>query len=640
MNNTIKNEKKLYLKNLMTKKFLLYSVIVLGVLGLYLYASWPAFNYSTWNIDEEKIVVPAVGFLDYDFNPRWFVYHALPMYILSFLYFGMYFAYSLFGLVASKAEFVSFLFSNDAIFYIPAYLLFNLAYISGTLFLAYIISRRFHSKIGAVLFFVMAMLLPDAMDNYIKVENFIYLFLCLTIFYSCFKEKTFFNFFLGVLFCSAAFASKVTAIAFLPVFFAQLLHDIFTKKYPKRYAGYFLVLCPLLVFILMPYTFLDPKGYQTATSHFSEIGSGEYFHVGKAYLFNINDRIVALWSLITRQSGVVAILACFFLAFLSIFKLKNLIFPFIYIGAYCAVFITSMHISGWWLRPVYPFILFFTVIFILNIFQPEFFPVLSKRKLKWPKINANKYAYLQIAMLIVFTFYYIGLHKDNILTSFETRTTAEQDTRIIASKWIQENIPKNASILLDGHIQHYLPRVFSSNKTVTLANFSSTITNHFTNDILLKGFNFYFVDKYYKDNKRFKVYIRSTGPGNISLMENGRYGFYKDTYVVISSMIYDRYFKDVVVTQHPGLCTYLQNYYQLIQSQEHIKTFTGKGPKISIYRVKEDIESLPLPTRKQIFSNLIGAFKRQGDDEGVRAAKQLLKKENGRLPLNFVFKKR
>ena len=72
--------------------FLFFTTVIIG---MFLFNAWKAFNYSTWNMDEEKIVICAVGFLGFDFNPYMFIYHTLPIYILSFVYFIIYFFYSM-----------------------------------------------------------------------------------------------------------------------------------------------------------------------------------------------------------------------------------------------------------------------------------------------------------------------------------------------------------------------------------------------------------------------------------------------------------------------------------------------------------------------------------------------------------------
>ncbi len=54
--------------------------------------AWSIFSYSIWNVEEEQIVMHALGFLDYNFNPGWFEYHTLPMYVVSGHYFSAYYA--------------------------------------------------------------------------------------------------------------------------------------------------------------------------------------------------------------------------------------------------------------------------------------------------------------------------------------------------------------------------------------------------------------------------------------------------------------------------------------------------------------------------------------------------------------------
>ena len=73
-------------------KWLNYILCFLVILVISAVRAWSIFNYSIWNVDEEQIVIHAPGFLDYNFNPGWFEYHTLPMYVLSGHYFSIYYA--------------------------------------------------------------------------------------------------------------------------------------------------------------------------------------------------------------------------------------------------------------------------------------------------------------------------------------------------------------------------------------------------------------------------------------------------------------------------------------------------------------------------------------------------------------------
>ncbi len=58
-------------------KWLNYILCVLAILVISAVRAWSIFNYSIWNVDEEQTVIIALGFLDYDFNPRYFDYNSL-----------------------------------------------------------------------------------------------------------------------------------------------------------------------------------------------------------------------------------------------------------------------------------------------------------------------------------------------------------------------------------------------------------------------------------------------------------------------------------------------------------------------------------------------------------------------------------
>ena len=93
-------------------KWLNYILCVLAILVIAAVRAWSIFNYSIWNVDEEMVVIHALGFLDYDFNPRWWDYNSLPMYVLSMLYFAAYYTFLFTGVVSSNIEFASLVFTE------------------------------------------------------------------------------------------------------------------------------------------------------------------------------------------------------------------------------------------------------------------------------------------------------------------------------------------------------------------------------------------------------------------------------------------------------------------------------------------------------------------------------------------------
>jgi len=231
------------------KKYIKLAFVGFVVLTVSVLRAWSIFNYSTWSIDEEQIVIRALGFLNYDFNPRWFGYHTLPMYILSAVYFVAYYFFLLSGQVVSNIDFASSIFSNDAFFFISGRIVFSTAHTLGCFVLAFIIRKKFKSTAGAGIFLILVFFLSDSFyaSNICRVDTFVFLFLTLTIYFSCFTENNRIHLILSIIFCTAAFASKLPAIVFFPILFVHQTFLVYKGVYPKSYLLFFLPVPQLTV---------------------------------------------------------------------------------------------------------------------------------------------------------------------------------------------------------------------------------------------------------------------------------------------------------------------------------------------------------------------------------------------------------
>ncbi|MDI6765239.1 MAG: glycosyltransferase family 39 protein [Bacteroidota bacterium] len=557
------------------------------------------FNYSVFDIDEEYTVKFAVGFLGYDFNPRWFGYHTLPMYLLSTVYFIIYGIYSIFNIVSSKVEFVSLLFDDNGVFFISARIVCSLIYTIGCFVLSIIIYKSYRSKIGAIFFFLVANFIPDAIyaSNNIRVDTFVFLFLSLTIYFSTYAEKKPANFVLSIIFCAAAFASKIPAIVFYPILFLQTLIDVRSKIYPKKYLIYIIALLPTFTFIFMPFAFLDFNSYRPIIDQLTNRASGEFIHVGKVHFFDLVSRLNALINIIVNQVGVFSIIGMFFSFVYSIIYDRKLILPFLYCILYVASFTTSLTIDHYWLRPIYPFFIFFTIVLLTRK------DILNKLSVKFDRYSGSKnvkyklIAFTTFGIFIFFIIYYSLSLYGNVLLYYKHWPKNEKDTRVEANNWIQQNFSTNDKIWLEGQIPHYLPKVFSND----------TITNRIIplgfylkqnqNKILDDAFEYYCSQsktKYKILNVRL-IGNHAANPFTVNILERVQ-KIKPGDYVVISSYIYSRYYKTNTMQQLSRITYDAQKYYAFLRKQELKKSFKGSGPNIDIYQIRDSLSTIMADT--------------------------------------------
>ena len=546
------------------------------------------YGYSTWNMDEEVPVVKALGFLDVDLDPRWFGYHTLPMYLFSTMYAVIYGAYRIFGLVDSKLEFASLLFTNEAIFFISARLLCCFAYLLGSALIAKMFYISYRSKVGCILLFSMLLFLPDAhvAMNSIRVDTFVFLFLTLSIYFSCFYQKNLSSFILSIIFCGAAIASKIPAIVFAPILFVSVMWDVNNQAYPKKFLLLFPAILLLSVFCFMPYAFISYKLFLQSWSDVVNIGAEPNVHFGKEFYSGLVEKFLGIFALFKTNLGYFGLLAACVYGAISAVRRKKTILPILYVGGYSSLFLRSNFIEEYWLRPVYPFLL----LFAFSLFYEVDFPILASRfgnKLFKIDFNFSKYIFvgkLLLPLLFIGVFF---MHNATVFHAFYNDfTERREETRVTSAKWIKSHLPSGSIIYMHGLIVHYLPRLFSADPEVTLFGYcingyGETITK---NKFLTEAFLCYFERQIHSGNQpNYSIeFISQLHNEDIHFLE-------RNTYVVMSSYTFDRYLNNDIEhlpeSVKPGLLS-TKIAIEFLRNQKPIASFEGRGPRIEIYQIE------------------------------------------------------
>jgi len=540
------------------------------------------FNYSLWNIDEEQVVMTALGFLGHDLNPHFFEYHTLPMYVLSLVYFGTYMGQAITGLVSSNIEFASQVFNDDSYFFVAARLLFSFVHTAGCFVLAHIIAKNYASKAAAFAFLGIVFLLPESVvaANYIRVDTFVFLFLALTIYYSCFAKKNRTSFLLAIMFCTAAFACKIPAIIFLPILFIQQAFLIYRGVYPKHYLIYLALVPPLALMVFMPYMFLDHEAFQQHLLKIFSRASGEFIHVGKIHHFDELVKLKEIFWLIAKQVGLLSILFSLALPLIAVLrKDKNLLVIFAYVAAYCGMFTTSATVDSYWFIPVYPLLVFMSVILIQLIAQAAYkLTFIGETKLETGEKSSK--STIPLFAIMIYAIVTIGFNPQGWHQYSGMLRNDTEDTRIVAGEWIKNHVPESSWIIIDGYIQHYLPRVLSKSPDHTLVNSGlNSLGAVSRNQFLLKAFDHHYARAMSEDR-----------PLNAIVIDDQKFDvaafshFPAGTYVVISNAIYSRFYDKEKARFASELAQKATTYYDLIKSQRHIANFSGRGPTIDIYQ--------------------------------------------------------
>jgi hypothetical protein len=560
--------------------------IVAAVAAVAMVRSASLLGYSNWIMDEHFIVPIALGFLGGDLNPHWFGYHPLPMYLLGAIYYVMYLGARLFGLVASRPEFVALLFSHDAVFYIPAKLLGSFAFTGGAAVLGLAAWRRTGSRAAAALAFAAPLLTADGIVTGYNVRNdsFVFLFAALTVYFACFARKGPAGALLAVVCCAAAFASKIPAVVLAPVLFAQLAWDAWHGQLRWRHVGYCAVLFPVAAFLFNPFAVLDFPHYLPTLQWVSARVAGGLEKVGVQSYSGTAERVHNLARTMLRECGVVAVAGSVLYAAHTAVRDRAMLFPPLFALAYATAFVTSSQVNAWWLRPVYPMLLLFPVLLVAAVAAMPRVAALAVRP--GARDGAAAVRRVRGILLALLAAGYLGTLAPNLPRAAAAVLPAPEDTRVTAARWIRENLPAGAEVILEGGLPHYWPRVFSPDAPTTLIVSQYSYPFVWQNRVLMAGFRRYYLDAL-KNEKPFRVWpmTRNEGAG----YDTRRLHLPAGAYVVLSEANYARYYRPEVARDHPDLARNAQAFFALIRGQEPVRTFTGAGPTIEIYRMREGL---------------------------------------------------
>lgn len=453
------------------KSFLLLLCIAFLALTLRLYnLNWD--SYLHLHPDERAIVMYTMPlkipssmseFLNPQstWNPHFFAYGSFPLYLLKI---SSLIVYPLFPTSISY----------DGITILGRTLssLFDI----GTLIVLFFLARKLFGKTIGFLssFFYSISVLPIQLSHFYAVDTALTFFILTTIYFLLlfYEKPTFKKAILIGIFFGLSLATKISASVLLSSILIALAADfalIFLKqphkpkmwfphipKFLKRLFLYtFLIACStgITYAILMPYTFLDFSEFQRQTIEQSRmthdaftfpytlqyVGKIPYFYELKNIFYFGMGPILSIFS----------ILGTFIFTFITLRNIKRkddskeiilLVFFWVYflvIGNFAIGFMRYM-------LPLYPFLCLFASLAIYKLF------VFSKRKIgELPTFIT--YCLLLIALLI-WPFSFLSIY-------------SKPTTRLVATQWILQNIPKGKTIAIE-HWDDPLPMYGAENYTM------------------------------------------------------------------------------------------------------------------------------------------------------------------------------
>jgi hypothetical protein len=396
--------------------------------------------YTMGRPDEEILVGIARSFGSGDLNPHYFIYPTLYMYLA----FGCYLIYSLFGLVSGHFASVSSLkamYCQD-----PSIMFIINRFLSAftgilTVFIVYRIAKNwFEEKTALVAAFFLSLAFLHVRDSHFGITDItMTLFvMCSFLFITkCQHDTGIKNYILAGIFAGLAASTKyVGIILFGPMALVHFFN--ITEERPLRWSNLIdkrvVFFCASMIFAFLagtPYALLDYPaflgGLMYDVNHLKEGGVEALVVLERGWLRHPKYTLPygLGWSLFGASLAGIAV------AVKSDIRkaLVVCLFPLLYfIPAGRGLYVTVRYMI-----PLIPFFCLTGAVFVVAVCD-----VLTRNTNQWFKNSVVVIA----AVLVISPSLYSVVQFDKLIS--------EKDNRLIATEWVNENIPQGASIYQHG----------------------------------------------------------------------------------------------------------------------------------------------------------------------------------------------
>jgi len=540
--------------------------------------------YSLWDFDGEKIdestiFLYSIGFFGGDFNPNWFGYGSLGMYLVYLAYIILYVPMYIMGKFTSLEEYAVQILYNGYFIAVARYVF---ALFSVYAIVLYSKAARL-AKISIpiiIVYFLFTVTSRDAIyfANYLKPDYLLSFFVALLI-YSAYRSNEPKYLYIMALACAGAFATKMSALPLTLLLAGYVIYRLIDKTIRWKHVLYIGLFFLVLIFIFQPFV----NYYEIVRKLFAlgtDWGEVVKFNFNRAQHYSVIARLEAIWNYVLGLVSHPALYCLLLLVFSK--KYIKLLIPAI--GALLLLvlpFLGSHEIPRYWFAPVYVLIYFLALIGVAGFV--DFLEQLLVNRLK---LNKKYFQTLTWGLLALLALGYIALkHMPSYLSMYGKGMSNREN----ATKWIEQNLLENEYIILDANNGFYCPRVYDRNDIRT-SGYTSRIFmyNRKNNKFLSEIF-----DKYLKE-----YYYQSIGINSVMGIERLSYidvndstalNSIKGKYFVTTKHSYARYFIRKGTDLNDKLknrLTNMKEYYNFMLSQPLVKRFSkGKGSAVEIYHI-------------------------------------------------------
>jgi len=540
--------------------------------------------YSIWDFDGEKIdestiFLYSIGFFGGDFNPHWFGYGSLGMYLVYLAYIILYVPMYIMGKFSSLEEYAMQIFYNGYFIAVARYVFAVFSVFSIILYSK--VARLAKISIPLIIiYFLFTVTSCDAIyfANYLRCDYLVSFFVALLI-YAAYRSNEPKYLYIMALACAGAFATKKSALPLIFLLAGYVIYRLIDKTIKWKHVLYIGLIFLVLIFVFQPFA-----NYFDIISKLFSLGTdwGETatFNLMRVQHYSVTDRLLAIWNHVLKFVSSLA-LYCLVLLVFSKRYIKLLIPAVSALLLLVLPFLTSNEIPPYWFAPVFVLIYFLALIGVAGFI--DFLGQLLVNRLQLNEKFFQAMAWGLLAILAVG--YIVQKHIPSYLSKYGTEISNAE----VATKWIEQNLLENEHIILDSNNSFYNPRVYDRDDFKT-SGYTSRVflynrkENKFLCDILYN-----YLQDYYYQNIGIDSVKGIRRLSYIDVNDSTALSSIKGKYFVTSKYSYNRYFKrkdsDLNDRRKSKLAN-MKEYYNFMLSQPLVKRFSeGRGVVVEIYHV-------------------------------------------------------
>jgi hypothetical protein len=392
--------------------FLIILIVSLSVFTRFYNLNWGSNHHFQ---PDENNMASALSRLQIDnLDPKFYAYGQFPLYL-------GFFTLKLFNLPSSFSDSILILRFYSALFSILS------------VGLIYLLSQKIFSLKVSIVAAILTIFNPGLIQiaHFGTTESLLILIFLIEIYLSILiyqKKDNYWQYILAGIFGGIGIATKISSLIFLgPIFLVSLMKFISKEKILSLFFKIFILISFVINFYLIssPYNFVKNQEFFSSMKYETSVATGQLPVFYTTQFKNTSPYLFQIQKIFPYSSGIFQFILAFFglILLLKNWKLKEAkyLYWFIILIPSLVYFFYFGQIYAKWTRFVSP--LFFL------------FPLLSTFFIS--SLKSKIYRLISIFLALLPGLYFMKLYFIS-------------DTRLIASQWIENNIPQNSKILSEG----------------------------------------------------------------------------------------------------------------------------------------------------------------------------------------------